>query len=298
MKWETVIGLEVHTELATKSKIFCGCSTAYSGGANTHVCPGCAGMPGALPVLNRSVVEFAMRLGIALHCDITQNCSFDRKSYFYPDLPNAYQITQFYSPICRNGYVEIDIDGKKKKIGLKQIHMEEDAGKLVHDPYGTRSFIDLNRCSMPLLEIVSLPDLRGPDEVIAYMEKLREIMLYLEVSDCKMQEGSIRADINLSVRQPGEGLGVRTEMKNMNSFKAIVRAIEFENYRHIEALEDGTPLYQETRRWDDEKGESYAMRNKENAQDYRYFPDPDLPSLRIDDAWLERVRTELPELAE
>jgi len=313
MKWETVIGLEVHAELSTKSKIFCGCSTAYGSGPNTHVCPGCSGMPGTLPRFNRSVVEYALRLGVALNCEITKHNRFDRKSYFYPDLPNAYQISQLFAPICRNGYLEIDVEpkskgavsaaqdspsaGTKKRIGIRQIHMEEDAGKLVHDPRGTGTFMDFNRCGIPLLEIVSQPDFRSAAEVIAYLEKLRETLLYLDVCDCKMQEGSIRADINLSVRRPGEELGVRAEMKNMNSFKAIVRAIEYERERHIEILEDGGSLFQETRRWDDEKGESYGMRTKENAQDYRYFPDPDLLPLYIDDAWLAKVKENMPELA-
>jgi len=300
MKWETVIGLEVHAELSTKSKIFCGCSTSFGSGPNTHVCPGCSGMPGALPVLNRTVLEYALRLGIALNCDITRYSKFDRKNYFYPDLPNAYQISQLHAPICRNGYLEIEDSsqvpgGSKKKIGISQIHMEEDAGKLVHDQNGT--FMDFNRCGIPLLEIVSNPDFRSSSEVIAYLEKLRETLLYLDICDCKMQEGSIRADINLSVRKPGSELGVRTETKNMNSFKAIVRAIEYERERQIEVLEDGGQLFQETRRWDDDKGISYGMRAKANAQDYRYFPDPDLLPFYIDENWLAKVRESLPELA-
>ena len=296
MSWEMVIGLEVHAELSTKSKIFCGCSTAYGSGPNTRVCPGCSGMPGALPVLNKAVLEYALRLGTALNCTITANSRFDRKNYFYPDLPNAYQISQLYAPICRNGYLEIEVDGNKKKIGIHQIHMEEDAGKLVHDPRGN-TFMDFNRCGVPLLEIVSQPDFRSAAEVVAYLEKLREILLYLDICDCKMQEGSIRADINLSVRRPGAELGVRTETKNMNSFKAIVRAIEYERERQIEILEDGGQLFQETRRWDDEKGTSYGMRTKENAQDYRYFPNPDLPPLHIDETWLTTIKENMPELA-
>ncbi|MCL2804779.1 MAG: Asp-tRNA(Asn)/Glu-tRNA(Gln) amidotransferase subunit GatB [Treponema sp.] len=295
MKWETVLGLEVHAELSTKSKIFCGCSAAFGSEPNTHVCPGCCGMPGALPVLNRAVLEYAMKLGIALNCEITRLSKFDRKNYFYPDLPNAYQISQLYAPICRNGYLEIETEGKKKKIGIRQIHMEEDAGKLVHTTGGT--FMDFNRCGIPLLEIVSQPDFRNAAEVIAYLEKLRETLLYLEICDGKMQEGSIRADINLSIRQFGGELGVRTETKNMNSFKAITRAIEYETERQMEILEDGGQIFQETRRWDDEKGISYGMRSKEDAQDYRYFPDPDLPPISIDDAWLETVKAALPELA-
>jgi aspartyl-tRNA(Asn)/glutamyl-tRNA(Gln) amidotransferase subunit B len=297
MKWETVIGLEVHAELSTKSKIFCTCTTAYGGEPNTHVCPVCSGMPGVLPVLNRDVVEYALRLGIALNCTITQHCKFDRKNYFYPDLPKAYQVSQLYSPICRDGHLDIEAGGKEKTIQIREIHMEEDAGKLVHSANGSDTFMDFNRCGVPLLEIVSQPDFRSTDEVIAYLEKLRETLLYLDVCDCKMQEGSIRADINLSVRPVGGELGVRTETKNMNSFKAIARAIEYETTRQIEILEDGGQIVQETRRWDDEKLESHGMRSKENAQDYRYFPEPDLLPMEIDDAWLESVRKNLPELA-
>jgi aspartyl-tRNA(Asn)/glutamyl-tRNA(Gln) amidotransferase subunit B len=297
MKWETVIGLEVHAELSTSSKIFCACTTAYGGEPNTHVCPVCAGMPGVLPVLNRSVVEYALRLGLALDFNITKYCKFDRKNYFYPDLPKAYQVSQLYAPICRDGHLDIEAAGKKKTINIREIHMEEDAGKLIHDANGSNTFMDFNRCGVPLLEIVSQPDFRSADEVIAYLEKLRETLLYLDVCDCKMQEGSIRADINLSVRPEGGELGVRTETKNMNSFKAIARAIEYERERQIEILEDGGQIVQETRRWDDEKLESYGMRSKENAQDYRYFPEPDLLPMEIDDAWLAKVRKNLPELA-
>jgi len=297
MKWETVIGLEVHAELSTKSKIFCACTTAYGGEPNTHVCPVCAGMPGVLPKLNRAVVEYAIRLGLALNCTITQRCKFDRKNYFYPDLPKAYQVSQLYAPICREGHLEIETEGQKKKIGIREIHMEEDAGKLIHDPKSGGTFMDFNRCGVPLLEIVTHPDFRGAAEVLAYLEKLRETLLYLDVCDCKMQEGSLRADINLSMRREGEELGTRTETKNMNSFKAIGRAIEYERERQIELLEDGGQVVQETRRWDDDKGESYGMRSKENAQDYRYFPEPDLLPINIDDEWLAKVRKNLPELA-
>jgi aspartyl-tRNA(Asn)/glutamyl-tRNA(Gln) amidotransferase subunit B len=310
MSWEIVIGLEVHAELSTKSKIFCACTTAYGGEPNTHVCPVCAGMPGALPVLNREVVEYALRLGLALNCSISKSCKFDRKNYFYPDLPKAYQVSQLYSPICRDGFMEIDVPHNltngKKKIGIREIHMEEDAGKLNHVNAQTgfeRSLMDFNRCGVPLLEIVSQPDFvsgnaaNAAAEVIAYLEKLRETLLYLDICDCKMQEGSLRADINLSVRRPGGELGVRTETKNMNSFKAIARAIDYEINRQIDILEDGMMIEQETRRWDDEKGRSSGMRSKENAQDYRYFPEPDLLPLRIEDDWIARVQKNLPELA-
>jgi len=297
MKWETVIGLEVHAELSTQSKIFCACTTSYGGEPNTHVCPVCAGMPGVLPKLNRSVVEYALRLGIALNCTITQHCKFDRKNYFYPDLPKAYQVSQLYAPICREGHLEIEADGQKKKIGIREIHMEEDAGKLIHDPHGAGTFMDFNRCGVPLLEIVTHPDFRSAAEVLAYLEKLRETLLYLDVCDCKMQEGSIRADVNLSIRRSGGDLGVRTETKNMNSFKAIGRAIEYEIERQIDILEDDGQVIQETRRWDDDKGVSSGMRSKENAQDYRYFPEPDLLPIDIDDEWLASVKGNLPELA-
>ncbi|MCL2057091.1 MAG: Asp-tRNA(Asn)/Glu-tRNA(Gln) amidotransferase subunit GatB [Oscillospiraceae bacterium] len=291
MMWETVIGLEVHTELSAKSKIFCGCDTSFGAKPNTQVCPVCAGMPGSLPKLNIAVVERAIRLGLALNCEIRRSCKFDRKNYFYPDLPKAYQISQLYSPICMGGYMEIG----GKRIGIREIHMEEDAGKLIHDSGFT--YMDFNRCGVPLLEIVSQPDFRGSDEVIAYLEALREMLLYLDVSDCKMQEGSLRADINLSVRPIGGDLGVRTEMKNLSSFRAIGRAIEHEAARQTKILESGGKVIQETRRWDDIKGESYSMRSKENAHDYRYFPEPDLLPLEIDEQWLARIRRGIPELA-
>lgn len=295
-EYETVIGLEVHCELATKTKIFCGCTTEFGGEPNTHVCPVCAGMPGTLPVLNKQVVAYALSAGVALNCDITQYCKFDRKNYFYPDLPKAYQISQLYLPICRNGHVDIEVDGVKKSIGIHEIHMEEDAGKLIHDEWEDCTIVDYNRCGVPLIEIVSEPDMRSADEVIAYLEKLRMILQYLGVSDCKMQEGSLRADINLSVREAGSGkLGTRTEMKNMNSFKAIARAIEGEMNRQIELLEDGKSVTQETRRWDDNKCASYAMRSKEDAQDYRYFPEPDLVPIIISDEWLDEIKENQPE---
>ena len=302
MKWEIVMGLEVHAELSTKSKIFCSCTTAYGGEPNTHVCPICSGMPGTLPKLNRAVVEYALLTGLALDCNITRHCKFDRKNYFYPDLPKAYQVSQLYAPICRNGRLDIEVDGQKKTIGISQIHIEEDTGKLVHSSQGSGSqagntFIDFNRCGVPLLEIVSKPDFRNADEVIAYLEKLRETLLYLDVCDCKMQEGSLRADVNLSVRPFGGEMGIRTEMKNLNSFKAVSRAVKYEAGRQIEILENGGNVVQETRRWDDDKGISFAMRSKENTQDYRYFPEPDLPAININDVWLAEVKKNLPELA-
>ena len=295
-QYETVIGLEVHVELATKTKIFCGCSTAFGGEANTHTCPVCTGMPGSLPVLNKQVVEYAMAVGLATNCDITQYCKFDRKNYFYPDNPQNYQISQLYLPICRNGGVEIETEAGTKTIGIHEIHMEEDAGKLIHDEWNDCSLVDYNRSGVPLIEIVSEPDMRSAEEVIAYLEKLRLIIQYLGASDCKLQEGSMRADVNLSVREVGaEKFGTRTEMKNLNSFKAIARAIEGERERQIDLLESGEEVLQETRRWDDTKECSYAMRSKEDAQDYRYFPEPDLVPIVISDEWLEQIREKQPE---
>lgn len=300
MEWEIVMGLEVHTELATKTKIFCGCSTAFGGEPNTHVCEICSGMPGTLPLLNERVVEFAVRTGLATNCKITQKTKFDRKNYFYPDLPKAYQISQLYLPICRNGYIEVKGEnGEPKKIGIHEIHMEEDAGKLIHDEFEDCTLVDYNRCGVPLLEIVSEPDFRSADEVIEYLEKLRAILQFTGVSDCKMQEGSLRADVNLSVRPKGQKeFGTRTEMKNLNSFHAIARAIAYESRRQIDLLEDGEAVVQETRRWDDNKGYSYAMRSKEDAQDYKYFPEPDLPPIEISDARIQEIRESMPELPE
>ena len=296
-QYETVIGLEVHIELATKTKIFCGCSTEFGGAPNTHTCPVCTGMPGALPVLNRQVVEYAMAIGLATNCRITQVCKFDRKNYFYPDNPQNYQISQLYLPIARDGYVEIETGSGKKKVRIHEMHMEEDAGKLVHDEWDDTSLVDYNRSGVPLVEIVSEPDMRSADEVIAYLEKLRMIVQYLGASDCKLQEGSMRADVNLSVREAGSGkLGTRTEMKNLNSFKAIAHAIEGERERQIELLEAGKEVVQETRRWDDNKEHSYAMRSKEDAQDYRYFPEPDLVPIVISDEWIAEVKARQPEL--
>ena len=296
-QYETVIGLEVHVELATKTKIFCSCSTEFGGAPNTHTCPVCTGMPGSLPVLNKQVVEYAMAVGLATNCSITQNCKFDRKNYFYPDNPQNYQISQLYKPICTNGYVEIKgDDGEKKQVRIHEIHMEEDAGKLVHDDWNDCSLVDLNRSGVPLIEIVSEPDMRSSDEVIAYLEKLRLIIQYLGASDCKLNEGSMRADVNLSVREVGASeFGTRTEMKNLNSFKAIARAIDGERQRQIDLIEAGEAVIQETRRWDDTKEYSYAMRSKEDAQDYRYFPDPDLVPIIISDEWMAEVKSKEPE---
>lgn len=299
MNYQMVVGLEVHVELSTKSKIFCSCTTEFGGEPNTHVCPVCSGMPGVLPVLNKKVVDFAIRAGLATNCEITRYNKFDRKNYFYPDLPKAYQVSQLYLPICRNGKVEIDVNGEKKYIGIHEIHMEEDAGKLVHDPWDDCTLVDYNRCGVPLLEIVSEPDFRSADEVIAYLTKLRETMMYLGVSDCKMQEGSMRADVNISVMPVGSSkFGTRTEMKNMNSFKAIYKAINYEAQRQIDILEHGGVVTQETRRWDDNKDASFAMRSKENAQDYRYFPEPDLLPIEISEEWIKNTVDNMPELPE
>ena len=296
-QYETVIGLEVHVELATKTKIFCGCSTAFGGAPNTHTCPVCTGMPGSLPVLNKKVVEYAMAVGLAAGCTITRNCKFDRKNYFYPDNPQNYQISQLYLPICRDGGIEIETSAGTKTIGIHEIHMEEDAGKLIHDEWGDCSLVDYNRSGVPLIEIVSEPDMGSAEEVIAYLEKLRMMIQYLGASDCKLNEGSMRADVNLSVREAGsEELGTRTEMKNLNSFKAIARAIEHEKTRQIDLLEEGKQVIQETRRWDDGKEYSYPMRSKEDAQDYRYFPEPDLAPLSISEEWIAEIKAGQPEL--
>ncbi len=298
-QYETVIGLEVHVELATKTKIFCGCSTAFGGEPNTHTCPVCTGMPGSLPVLNKQVLEYAVAVGLATNCTITRNCKFDRKNYFYPDNPQNYQISQLYLPICRDGRVEIETQDGRKFVGIHEIHMEEDAGKLIHDEWEDCSLVDYNRSGVPLIEIVSEPDMRSSEEVIAYLEKLRMTIQYLGASDCKLQEGSMRADVNLSVREAGaKEFGTRTEMKNLNSFKAIARAIEGERERQIDPIESGEKVVQETRRWDDSRGESYAMRSKEDAQDYRYFPDPDLVPIVLDDAFLDEIRAKQPEFRE
>lgn len=296
-QYETVIGLEVHVELATRTKIFCGCSTAFGGAPNTHTCPVCTGMPGSLPVLNKRVVELALAVGLATNCQINQYCKFDRKNYFYPDNPQNYQISQLYLPICHDGGIEIEtLEGGKKTVGIHEIHMEEDAGKLIHDDWEDCSLVDFNRSGVPLIEIVSEPDMRSADEVIAYLDKLRLIIQYLGASDCKLQEGSMRADVNLSVREVGaKEFGTRTEMKNLNSFKAIARAIEGEKARQIDLIEAGKAVIQETRRWDDTKEYSYAMRSKEDAQDYRYFPDPDLVPIVISDELIAETREKQPE---
>ena len=294
--YETVIGLEVHVELATKTKIFCGCSTSFGGDPNTHTCPVCTGMPGSLPVLNKKVVDHAIAVGLAANCEINRSCRFDRKNYFYPDNPQDYQISQLYEPICQNGHVDIDVDGKRKSIRIHEIQLEEDAGKLIHDEAENMSLVDYNRAGVPLIEIVSEPDMRSAEEVIAYLQKLRTIIRYLGASDCKLQEGSMRADVNLSVREAGtEKLGTRTEMKNLNSFKAIARAISNERQRQIDIIEAGGRVIQETRRWDDTKEESFSMRSKEDAQDYRYFPDPDLPGIFISREWIDEIKASEPE---
>ena len=297
MKYETVIGLEVHAELATETKIYCSCANQFGGDTNTRCCPVCVGLPGSLPVLNARVVEYAILAGLAMHCNIAEKCKQDRKNYFYPDLPKAYQISQFDIPLCADGYVEIDIDEATKRIGITRIHIEEDAGKLLHAEGGNFSLVDYNRGGVPLIEIVSEPDMRSPEEAAAYLETIKSILQAIGVSDCKMQEGSLRCDINVSVRPEGQKeFGVRSECKNVNSFRAAVRAIRYERDRQIAVLEAGGVVEQETRRWDDAKGESYVMRSKEEAHDYRYFPEPDLMPIHVDAAWVERLRKTLPEL--
>ena len=298
--YEVVIGLEVHAELSTKTKIFCPCPTEFGAEPNTHTCPICMAMPGTLPVLNEKVVEYAVKAGLATNCEISRNCKNDRKNYFYPDLPKSYQISQFDKPLCERGYVEIEEgNGEKKKIRLTRIHIEEDAGKLNHSELSGGSLVDLNRAGVPLIEIVSEPDLRSSEEAEKYLRKLKSILEYIEVSDCKMQEGSFRADVNVSVRKKGtKEYGTRTEMKNMNSFRAIVRGIEYEVERQIEVLENGGKVEQETLRWDDVSGRTFPMRDKEDAQDYRYFPEPDLVAIRLSDEYIENVKKTLPELPE
>lgn len=298
--YEVVIGLEVHAELSTKTKIFCSCPTSFGAAPNTHTCPICMAMPGTLPVLNEKVVEYAVKAGLATNCEISRNSKNDRKNYFYPDLPKAYQISQFDEPLCNHGYIEIEDDeGNKKKVRLLRIHIEEDAGKLNHDEFAGGSLVDLNRAGVPLIEMVSEPDLRSSGEAERYLRKLKSILEYIEVSDCKMQEGSLRADVNVSVRKKGETkLGTRTEMKNMNSFRSIVRGIEYEIDRQIDVLEDGGIIEQETLRWDDVSGKTFSMRDKEDAQDYRYFPDPDLVAIKLSEEYIENIKKTLPELPE
>ncbi len=297
--YEIVIGLEVHAELSTKTKIFCNCPTEFGAEPNTHICPVCTAMPGALPVLNEKVVEYAVKAGLATNCEIERNSKNDRKNYFYPDLPKSYQISQFDRPLCKHGYVEIEEEGEKKKIGITRIHIEEDAGKLNHNEFNGESLVDLNRAGVPLIEIVSEPDMRSSSDAENYLRKMKSILEYIEVSDCKMQEGSLRADVNVSVRKKGaKEFGTRTEMKNMNSFRSIVRAIDYEAQRQIEVLEDGGKIDQETLRWDDVSGRTFSMRDKEDAQDYRYFPEPDLVAIRLSEEYIQAIKETLPELPE
>lgn len=297
MEFETVVGLEVHAQLKTKTKIFCGCSTEFGGPPNTHVCPVCLGMPGMLPVLNKKVVAFAVRMGLATHCTIAEKSRFARKNYFYPDLPKGYQISQYELPIARNGHIDIDVDGAEKRIGINRIHMEEDAGKLTHDPNRPVSRVDYNRTGVPLIEIVSEPDMRSPEEAGAYLRQLRSIVRYLGICDGNMEEGSFRCDANVSIRPKGSDvLGTRAELKNLNSFKHVEKALHYEVARQKEILADGGTIVQETRLWDTERNRSFSMRGKEEAHDYRYFTDPDLLPVVVDDAWIETLRAELPEL--
>ena len=297
--YEIVMGLEVHAELSTKTKIFCSCPTAFGAAPNTQVCPICMAMPGTLPVLNEKVVEYAVRAGLATNCEIERNSKNDRKNYFYPDLPKAYQISQYDKPLCKKGYIEIETSQGKKKIGITRIHIEEDAGKLNHDELGGGSLVDLNRAGVPLIEIVSEPDFRTVEEVDTYLKKLKSILEYIEVSDCKMQEGSFRADLNVSIHKKGETkLGTRTEMKNMNSFKNITRALEYEINRQIDVVENGGVIEQETRRWDEVSGKTFSMRDKEDAEDYRYFPEPDLVAINLSEEYIENIRKDLPEMPE
>lgn len=296
MEFEAVIGLEVHVELATKTKIYCGCTTEFGGKPNTHVCPICMGLPGSLPQLNKKVVEYGMKAGIALNCSINKVNRMDRKNYFYPDCPKNYQITQDEIPLCYDGYIDIELDnGDNKRIGLERIHIEEDAGKLLHTELGT--LVDYNRAGVPLAEIVSKPDLRSPREAVLYLEKLKSILQATEVSDCKMEQGSLRCDANISVRDKGaEKFGIRTEIKNMNSFKALEKALNYEFERQTKAVENGEELRVETRRWNETKGITEVMRSKEEANDYRYFPEGDLVTINIADSWIERIKEEIPEL--
>lgn len=297
MEYESVIGLEIHSELSTKTKIFCSCTNEFGGDVNTHCCPICTGMPGTLPSMNKKVVEYAVKAGLAMNCEISLFSKQDRKNYFYPDLPKAYQISQYDLPLCKNGYLDIEVNGETKRIGITRIHIEEDAGKLLHNAWGTGSLVDMNRCGVPLIEIVTEPDMRSSEEAKALLEKIRTILRYIEVSDCKMQEGSLRCDVNVSIMPKGsKEFGQRTEMKNISSFSGTGRAIEYEIKRQIEVTEAGGKVNQETRRWDDDKGESIVMRTKENAQDYRYFPEPDLVPIVLTNEYIEEIKNNLPEL--
>jgi len=297
MEYEVTIGLEIHSELKTDTKLFCGCRNDFGGEPNTRCCPVCLGLPGTLPVLNKKALELAIRAGLAMNCKISEFSKFDRKNYFYPDMPKAYQVTQYNLPICYDGYVDIETDNGIKRIGIERIHLEEDAGKLVHDAYADGSLIDYNRCGVPLIEIVTRPEINSAEEAKALFETIKSILEYTDVSDCKMQEGSLRADVNISVRPRGqEKLGVRTEIKNLNSIRAVYRAAQGEARRQIEVLSEGGIVCQETRRWDDKKGESMAMRNKEESMDYRYFPEPDLLPVIVDRDWIDSIRKSLPEL--
>ena len=295
--YEVIIGLEVHAELKTNTKMYCNCSTEFGADPNTHCCPICTGMPGVLPVLNKRVVEFATKAGLATNCEISRFSKQDRKNYFYPDLPKAFQTSQYDLPLCIGGHLDINVNGEQKRIGITRIHIEEDAGKLIHDAYTGDTLVDMNRCAVPLIEIVSEPDIRSADEAVGYMQTLKSILEYLEVSDCKMQEGSLRCDVNLSVSPRGQkAFGTRTETKNLNSFKAIHNSIEFEIKRQIEEVENGGKIYQETRRWDDAKGIGYAMRTKEDAHDYRYFPEPDLAPIVLSEEYIQNLKDNLPEM--
>lgn len=297
--YETVIGLEVHAELSTKTKIFCSCKTEFGAEPNTHICPICTALPGALPKLNEKVVEYAVKAGLATNCSIEQNSKNDRKNYFYPDLPKSYQISQYDKPLCNNGYIEIEDDnGNPKKIRILRIHIEEDAGKLNHSDFSGESLVDLNRAGVPLIEIVSEPDIRSSGEADRYLKKLKSILQYIEVSDCKMEEGSFRADVNISVHKPNEPFGERHELKNMNSFKSIQRALDYERAAQISDIENGVEVVQETMRWDDVEGRTFSMREKENAQDYRYFPEPDLIAIKLSDEYIENIKKNLPEMPE
>jgi len=299
MKYEAVIGLEVHAQMLTETKIFCGCSTKFGSGPNTQTCQICIGMPGVLPVLNKKALEFAIRTGLATHCTITPYSRFARKNYFYPDLPKGYQISQYEHPICEHGYIEVVANGDVKKIGITRIHMEEDAGKNIHEGGGNYSFVDLNRTGVPLMEIVSEPDMRSPQEAVGYMKKLRAVLRYLGVCDGNMEEGSLRCDANVSIRPGGQKeFGTRAEIKNINSFRFVEKAIEYEIKRQIRVIEDGGKVIQETRLWDSDKGITVSMRSKEEAHDYRYFPEPDLVPITVEQSVIDEIRSGLPELPE